>query len=95
MLLICGRERVQPEMIVERLAERGLTRIHCEGGPHLFGGLVSAGVVDELCLTISPVLEAGPASRIATGASPIVPLGLRLAHALVAGDTLLLRYLRA
>ena len=94
-VIVCGRERVQPEVLVERLAERGLVRIHCEGGPRLFGDLVAAGVFDELCLTISPVLEAGPSFRIATGASPILPVGLRLAHTLVSGDTLLLRYLRA
>lgn len=94
-VLICGRDRVEPDALVARLAERGLTRIHCEGGPRLFGDLVAGGVLDELCLTISPVLEAGPASRIATGASPIAPVGLRLAHTLVGGDALLLRYLRA
>jgi riboflavin biosynthesis pyrimidine reductase len=50
--------------------------------------------VDELCLTISPQLEGGTASRIAIGAAPIVPLGMRLAHTLTGDDTLLLRYVR-
>jgi riboflavin biosynthesis pyrimidine reductase len=36
------------------LAERGLTRVLCEGGPRLFGTLLGAGPVDELCLTLSP-----------------------------------------
>jgi riboflavin biosynthesis pyrimidine reductase len=94
-VMICGRERVQPDAMVARLAERGLDRIHCEGGPRLFGDLVAFAAFDELCLTLSPQLEAGPAMRIATGASPIAPVGLRLAHTLVAGDTLLLRYTRA
>jgi riboflavin biosynthesis pyrimidine reductase len=94
-VMICGHERVQADALVQVLADRGLGRIHCEGGPHLFGDLIAAGVVDELCLTLSPRLEAGVASRIATGESPIAPVGLRLAHTLVSGDTLLLRYLRA
>ena len=94
-VVICGRERVQADVLVRALAERGLGRIHCEGGPHLFGDLIAASALDELCLTVSPRLEAGEASRIAAGESPIVPLGMRLAHVLVSGDTLLLRYLRA
>lgn len=93
-VMLCGRERVQPDALVGELAERGLGRIHCEGGPRLFGDLIASDVLDELCLTISPRLEGGSAARIATGASPIVPPALRLAHTLVAGDTLLLRYLR-
>ena len=94
-VLVCGRDRVEADVLVRVLSERGLGRIHCEGGPHLFGDLIAAGVFDELCLTVSPRLEAGVASRISAGASPIAPVGLRLAHTLVSGDTLLLRYLRA
>lgn len=93
-VVICGRERVQAERGLAVLHERGLTRIHCEGGPHLFADLIAARAVDELCLTISPRLEGGTSPRIATGAAPIVPLGLRLAHTLTGDDTLLLRYVR-
>jgi riboflavin biosynthesis pyrimidine reductase len=94
-VIICGRERVEANVLVRSLADRGLGRIHCEGGPHIFGDLIAAREIDELCLTLSPRLESGIASRIATGASPINPVGLHLAHTLVAGDTLLLRYVRA
>jgi riboflavin biosynthesis pyrimidine reductase len=94
-VVICGVERVEAGVLVRALADRGLGRIHCEGGPHIFGDLIAAREIDELCLTVSPRLESGIASRIATGASPINPVGLRLAHTLVAGDTLLLRYVRA
>ena len=93
-VIVCGQERVEPARLVQALAERGLTRIHCEGGPHLFGDLIAAGVVDELCLTLSPKLEAGASPRIAAGAAPSLPVGLRLAHALQSDDTLLLRYTR-
>ncbi|MFF1878477.1 pyrimidine reductase family protein [Leifsonia sp. NPDC058230] len=94
-VLVCGRERVEAGVLVRALADRGLGRIHCEGGPHTFGDLIAAREVDELCLTVSPRLESGPATRIAAGASPINPVDLHLAHTLVAGDTLLLRYVRA
>ncbi|MGN6761642.1 MAG: pyrimidine reductase family protein [Leifsonia sp.] len=93
-VVVCGRDRVQADRGLAVLHERGLTRIHCEGGPHLFADLIAARVVDELCLTISPQLEGGTASRIAIGAAPIVPLGMRLAHTLTGDDTLLLRYVR-
>lgn len=93
-VIVCGRDRVEAETMVRLLNDRGLGRIHCEGGPHLFGDLIASARLDELCLTISPRLEAGVAGRISSGASPIVPVGLRLAHTLVSGDTLLLRYVR-
>jgi 5-amino-6-(5-phosphoribosylamino)uracil reductase len=52
-------------------AAEGKRRIVCEGGPHLLGELIALGLVDELCLTIAPVLAAGPASRIAVSAFPV------------------------
>lgn len=93
-VVVCGSTRVEPARLVTALVERGLRRIHCEGGPHLFGDLIAAGAVDELCLTLSPQLVAGPSSRISAGAAPIAPVGMRLAHILRADDTVLLRYVR-
>ena len=93
-VVICGEERVEPQRLIEGLTARGLTRIHCEGGPHLFGDLIAAGAVDELCLTVGATLEAGVASRISAGAAPILPVGMRLAHVLRSDDTLLLRYVK-
>jgi riboflavin biosynthesis pyrimidine reductase len=75
------------------LTGRGLTQMLCEGGPHLFGTLIGADAVDEVCLTVSPVLEGGPAGRIARG-GPQRTLGMGLAHVESAGDMLFLRYQR-
>jgi riboflavin biosynthesis pyrimidine reductase len=91
-VLVCGEDALDPGRMRAALVERGLGRIHCEGGPGLLGTLLAADAVDELCLTISPSLESGDAGRIARGAA--TPRDLRLAHVLAAGDTLLLRYLR-
>ncbi|GAA3574997.1 dihydrofolate reductase family protein [Amycolatopsis ultiminotia] len=77
---------------VETLAGRGLRRIDCEGGPHLFASLLAAGVVDELRLTVSPMLVAGDAPRVAMGV-PIDPKQLELQTMLVEDSTVLLRYL--
>ena len=90
----CGTgERVDAVAAVAALRDRGLTRILCEGGPHLFGSLLVADVVDELCMTLEPSLEAGTARRIAAGILPD-PRGLELVHVLRSGSTLLLRYAR-
>lgn len=75
------------------LAERGLRQVLCEGGPHLFGSLLSADLVDELCLTVSPMLTGPGAGRIVAG--PATPYrGMRLAGVLEADGNLLLRYTR-
>lgn len=89
-----GESTVDLGAAVAALHARGLTRILCEGGPALFGALLAADRVDELCLTVAPTLEAGDAGRIARGALP-APRGLRLAHVLRSGSTLLLRYARS
>jgi riboflavin biosynthesis pyrimidine reductase len=48
--------RLAPADIVAALHEHGLTSLICEGGPSLAGQFVRAGLVDELCLTTSPVV---------------------------------------
>jgi riboflavin biosynthesis pyrimidine reductase len=90
-IVIAGESQLDPTVLVASLAERGLAQQHCEGGPSLFGSLLAAGVVDELCLTVSPHLVAGDASRIISG-DVGSPRGLALGHVLASGDTLLLRY---
>ncbi|MEV6966688.1 dihydrofolate reductase family protein [Hamadaea sp. NPDC051192] len=77
-----------------RLRADGLTHLLCEGGPTLLGALTSADLVDELCLTLSPVLAGPGATRMAVGPEhPSRPM--RLIHALPADQALLLRYSRA
>ena len=93
-VLVCGDEKLDAHVMLGELAKRGLRQVLCEGGPTLFGALLEADCVDELCLTVSPRIEAGAAPRIAAGAiAQARPMVLR--HALVSGSTLLLRYLRA
>ena len=80
--------------MLDAFAKRGLRRVLCEGGPTLFGTLLGADRVDELCLTISPLLEAGGAHRIVAGA-PEKARRMILHHVLVSDGSLMLRYLRA
>lgn len=85
---------LSPAAMLAELGRRGLHRVLCEGGPRLFGDLVAADLVDELCLTVAPVLAAGDAGRIAVGPGGSPPRTLRLAGALEEDGTLLLRYTR-
>ena len=79
--------------VLAAFAARGWFRINCEGGPSLHGELISHGLVDDLCLTIAPVLTAGDAPRIAHSRLPVVE-DLRLAHAVPVGDVLFTRWTR-
>ena len=92
-VLVCGATEIDLPLALRELAARGLRQVLCEGGPSLFGALIAADAVDELCLSLSPVLEAGASGRIAhseaTASRP-----MRLGHVLTAGDMLFLRYTR-
>lgn len=90
----CGRDRVDPRLLVRALAERGLPQVHTEGGPALFGDLVAAAVVDELCLTVSPNLEGGAGPRIVAAREAMALKGLALDHVLLSGDMLLTKWSR-
>lgn len=92
-VIVCGEHAIDPRLLVAALAARGLPQILCEGGPHLFGDLVAADRVDELCLSLSPLLEGGSAGRIAVGAIAVTR-AMELLHVLRAGDMLFLRYAR-
>jgi Pyrimidine reductase, riboflavin biosynthesis len=93
-LVRCGDDRVDPVVGLAELRRRGHGQVLCEGGPHLFGSLTAADLVDELCLTVAPMLTGPGAGRITAGPqSP--PRDMALRHVLAAGDTLLLRYVRA
>ena len=49
-------ETLAAPALVAALRKEGFGSILTEGGPHLFGHLAAAGLVDELFLTLSPVL---------------------------------------
>ncbi|MFJ9114130.1 pyrimidine reductase family protein [Streptomyces sp. NPDC102394] len=85
---------VDPGRAVRALAELGHTRLLTEGGPRLLGQLVAAGVLDELCVTVSPMLTAGDAQRIAGGPSVPVPQRFALVSLLEEEGFLYGRYQR-
>ena len=65
-VLTLGEEKtIDLRLVIDALHDRGHRRVLSEAGPHTFGGLLEAGVVDELFLTSSPLLvgDAGSGSR--------------------------------
>lgn len=94
-VLVLGDALVDLPAAVAALHARGLVQLLCEGGPTLLGSLTAADLVDEVCLSISPLLTGPGAGRITAGL-PLMdgPRQYALRHALVADDLLLLRYVR-
>ena len=94
-VIVAGEQSVDLKAAVSALAERGHRRMLAEGGPHLLAQLVEAGLMDELCLTIGPLMAGPGANRIVAGAlSGAPPLPLTLAHVLEDDGFLLCRYTR-
>jgi riboflavin biosynthesis pyrimidine reductase len=100
-VIVAGGDTVTATAAVAALAGRGYRRILVEGGPGLLGQVTAEYLLDELCLTYSPVLAGGSAARIIAGppaqARPpaqATPAGLDLAHVLEDEGYLLCRYLR-
>ena len=93
-VVLAGSTDVDLPAVVADLGKRGLSRVNCEGGPRLFGSMIAAGVVDELCLSIAPLLTSGDSGRIAVGDFPPEPLRMRLRSVLHGEDLLMLRYTR-
>jgi riboflavin biosynthesis pyrimidine reductase len=56
-------DRPAPRSMLDALNERGMSLVLCEGGPHVIGDLVSAGLVDELFLTVAPQLAGRTAAE--------------------------------
>lgn len=92
-VLVAGETEVDLGVVVDHLAGLGLTRVLTEGGPQVLGGLYAAGLMDELCLAVSPrVAGGGETSRITAGATLPEVEGVSLAAAYEAEDFLFLRY---
>jgi 5-amino-6-(5-phosphoribosylamino)uracil reductase len=90
-VLVCGEDDVDLRAAVEALADRGLTQLLCEGGPSLFSAALTAGVVDELDLSIAPLLAGGAPGVLGAGALP-APVPGRLVQLLEEDGYLFTRY---
>jgi len=95
-VLVHGLDRVDLRAAMTDLRDRyAATHLLCEGGPMLLGVLRAAGLVDELCLTVAPLMAGPGAGRIIAGpAGPEHPDRMRLAHVIEVDGYLMLRYVR-
>jgi riboflavin biosynthesis pyrimidine reductase len=76
-VIVAGETAVDLKEAVAALRDRGLGRVLCEGGPHLLGQLAAEGLLDELCLTVTPVLAGPGPTRVVAGAPfPARPMTL-------------------
>lgn len=94
-VVIAGDESVDVTTALDELDRRGLRQVLCEGGPTLLAQVVHADLLDELCLTLTPALAAGPALRILDG--PLLPSGTDtwdLGHIIEDDSALLTRWTR-
>jgi riboflavin biosynthesis pyrimidine reductase len=91
-VVLAGERQVDMAQTLRALAERGHSNVLAEGGPRVLGQLADDGLLDELCLTLSPTLIAGDAGRIVTGDTLEPMRRLELRDILEADDYLFLRY---
>jgi riboflavin biosynthesis pyrimidine reductase len=92
-IVVAGTDRVEPALALQALAGAGHDVVLCEGGPSLLGDLLADDAVDELCLTLAPVVGGDPLP-VAVMPSTSSTSGFRLAHVLEADGNLFLRYER-
>lgn len=96
----CGEETVDLARGLALLSAAGRSRVLCEGGPRLLSSMLEHDLVDELCLTTTPLVVGPPSvgpptatARLLTGPEwtrPSQPM--RLALLLEEDGTLLCRW---
>ena len=92
-VVVAGADRVEPVAAMRALAALGHQVVLCEGGPTWLGELVAADRLDELCLSVAPLMggDSLPVSVTPPGAGLA---GFELKGAMVEDHTLFLRYER-
>ncbi|GFM17467.1 MULTISPECIES: pyrimidine reductase family protein [Mycobacteriaceae] len=81
-VMVCGEDSVNITDAVAQLRSRGDGRVLCEGGPTLLDELVAADLVDQLCVTMAPVLAG--CQPLGQAAAPMAsPTRLQLEQTLV------------
>jgi len=94
-VIVAGDDEVSAKAAIDALAELGYRRILVEGGPILLGQLISANLLDELCVTISPLIAGGHGPRMIVQHGPAAVTDLRLATLIEDDGFLLSRYIRS
>jgi riboflavin biosynthesis pyrimidine reductase len=93
-VIVAGERKVQIGAALAALATLGHGVVLCEGGPTLLGELVQQELLDELCLTIAPIMGGDPLP-VAVLPGGALPTDFTLRHVAKEESMLFLRYERA
>ena len=91
-VIVAGEDDVDLERAIGEPGSLGARNVLAEGGPTLNGELARAGLLDELCVTLSPLLASGDAKRIIAGSTLDALEPLSLCSICEADNYLFLRY---
>jgi riboflavin biosynthesis pyrimidine reductase len=91
-VIVAGVDDVDLERAIGELGARGAQNVLAEGGPTLNGELARVGLLDELCVTLSPLLASGDAKRIISGSTLDALEPLALCSICEEDDYLFVRY---
>ncbi|MGX4732865.1 pyrimidine reductase family protein [Kitasatospora griseola] len=93
-VITTGTGTVDLPRAVAALTERGWRRQLSEGGPRLLGQLAADGLLDELCLSVAPLVTGGDSPRIVNGPGIADVRRMRLVSLIEEKGFLFTRYLR-
>jgi riboflavin biosynthesis pyrimidine reductase len=88
-----GGGRVEVVDALRALGEMGAEVVLSEGGPTLIGQLATDDLLDEMCVSVSPMVVGGDAARV-TDVATTMTRRFELARVLEEDGMLLLRYVR-
>lgn len=90
-VVVAGETSVEPAFVLDHLHGSGHRSVLLEGGPALNAGFAGSGLLDELCLTLSPRLAGGQGPRLLGADALDPPLRLETLHLLEEDGFLFLR----
>lgn len=91
-VIVMPGSEIEPVPLLAAMAERGLNRVVCEGGPRLLSAITAAGVLDEADISIAPMLVGG--GQVATGSPFAAPATFTPVQVIADDGYLFVRYLR-
>lgn len=92
-VVVAGDEGVDLTRAMAELASRGMAVVLTEGGPTLLAELVAEGLLDELCLTLTPLFGGDPLTMAHRPTAAPELSAFTLEGVVRRGDELYLRYL--
>jgi 2,5-diamino-6-(ribosylamino)-4(3H)-pyrimidinone 5'-phosphate reductase len=93
---VCGGERVDLSLLMEKLAKRGVKTLMLEGGATLNFSMFKEGLVDEIRVCIAPMIVGGYQAKTLVDGSGIDDMGnavpLKLIKHYLLGKDLIVEY---